>query len=163
MRSWEPAKPSPKGLFDNIDHELLLRAVRKHVTCKWALLYIERWLKAPMMREDGVIMERSRGTPQGGVITPRTQKVISAAVGTAGAPIGRRDAAGRGRWAADWDAVPAVPDDDGVITYQNLLETMRRTMRCRSRMSSVSAALRSRVRNAVSVSASRMNMARSPA
>ena len=33
-----------KGLFDNIDHELLLRAVRKHVTCKWALLYIERWL-----------------------------------------------------------------------------------------------------------------------
>ena len=37
-----------KGLFDNIDHELLLRAVRKHVTCKWALLYIERWLTAPM-------------------------------------------------------------------------------------------------------------------
>ena len=36
-----------KGLFDNIDHELLLRAVRKHVTCKWALLYIERWLTAP--------------------------------------------------------------------------------------------------------------------
>ena len=36
-----------KGLFDNIDHELLLRAVRKHVKCKWALLYIERWLKAP--------------------------------------------------------------------------------------------------------------------
>ena len=33
-----------KGLFDNINHELLLRAVRKHVTCKWALLYIERWL-----------------------------------------------------------------------------------------------------------------------
>jgi group II intron reverse transcriptase/maturase len=67
-----------KGLFDNIDHVLLLRAVRKHVTCKWALLYIERWLKAPMMQEDGVIMERSRGTPQGGVVTPRTHKVISA-------------------------------------------------------------------------------------
>ena len=31
-----------KGLFDNIDHELLLRAARKHVTCTWALLYIER-------------------------------------------------------------------------------------------------------------------------
>jgi Group II intron, maturase-specific domain/Reverse transcriptase (RNA-dependent DNA polymerase) len=42
-----------KGLFDNIDHVLLLRAVRKHVTCKWALLYIERWVKAPMMQEDG--------------------------------------------------------------------------------------------------------------
>src|SRR5262249_57889909 len=39
-----------RGLFDNIDHELLLRAVRKHVTCKWALLYIERWLKAPMVK-----------------------------------------------------------------------------------------------------------------
>src|SRR6516165_4825390 len=37
-----------KGLFDNIDHELLLRAVRKHVKYKWALLYIERWLTAPM-------------------------------------------------------------------------------------------------------------------
>jgi RNA-directed DNA polymerase len=59
-----------KGLFDNIDHELLLRAVHKHVTCKWALLYIERWLKAPMLQEDGVLMERSRGTPQGGVVSP---------------------------------------------------------------------------------------------
>jgi RNA-directed DNA polymerase len=59
-----------KGLFDNIDHELLLRAVRKHVTCKWALLYIERWLKAPMMQEDGAMVERNRGTPQGGVVSP---------------------------------------------------------------------------------------------
>jgi retron-type reverse transcriptase len=46
------------------------------VTCKWALLYIERWLKAPMVQEDGTTVERSRGTPQGGVITPLTQKVI---------------------------------------------------------------------------------------
>jgi RNA-directed DNA polymerase len=59
-----------KGLFDNIDHELLLRAVRKHVTCKWALLYIERWLTAPMEQEDGSVTERMRGTPQGGVISP---------------------------------------------------------------------------------------------
>jgi RNA-directed DNA polymerase len=59
-----------KGLFDNIDHELLLRAVRKHITCKWALLYIERWLKAPMVKEDGTTIERSRGTPQGGVVSP---------------------------------------------------------------------------------------------
>ena len=59
-----------KGLFDNIDHELLLRAVRKHITCKWALLYIERWLKAPMVQEDGTMIERSRGTPQGGVVSP---------------------------------------------------------------------------------------------
>jgi RNA-directed DNA polymerase len=58
-----------KGLFDNISHELLLKAVQKHVTCKWALLYIERWLTAPM-EQDGSTVERTRGTPQGGVISP---------------------------------------------------------------------------------------------
>lgn len=58
-----------KGLFDNINHELLLRAVRKHVKCKWALLYIERWLTAPMEQDNGRI-ERTRGTPQGGVVSP---------------------------------------------------------------------------------------------
>jgi RNA-directed DNA polymerase len=59
-----------RGLFDHIDHDLLLRAVRKHITCKWVLLYIERWLKAPMVLEDGTTVERSRGTPQGGVVSP---------------------------------------------------------------------------------------------
>ena len=59
-----------KGLFDNIDHELLLRAVRKHVTCKWARLYIERWLTVPMEHEDGTKAERKSGTPQGGVVSP---------------------------------------------------------------------------------------------
>ena len=58
-----------KGLFDNIDHELLLKAVQKHVTGKWALLYIERWLTAPM-EQNGIRIERTRGTPQGGVISP---------------------------------------------------------------------------------------------
>src|SRR3954464_1957122 len=59
-----------KGLFDNIDHTLLSRAVQKHVKCKWAILYIERWLTAPMVLEDGTRVERSRGTPQGGVVSP---------------------------------------------------------------------------------------------
>jgi group II intron reverse transcriptase/maturase len=59
-----------KGLFDNIDHELLLRAIRRHVTCKWALLYIERWLTAPMVQEEGTRIERICGTPQGGVVSP---------------------------------------------------------------------------------------------
>ena len=59
-----------KGLFDNIDHTLLLRAVQKHVKCKWAILYIERWLTASMVLEDGTRVERSRGTPQGGVVSP---------------------------------------------------------------------------------------------
>ena len=59
-----------RGLFDNIDHELLLRAIRRHVTCDWALLYIDRWLRAPMVQEDGTTMERNCGTPQGGVVSP---------------------------------------------------------------------------------------------
>jgi RNA-directed DNA polymerase len=58
-----------KGLFDNLPHEILLKAVRKHVQCKWALLYIGRWLTAPM-EKDGITIERTRGTPQGGVISP---------------------------------------------------------------------------------------------
>ena len=59
-----------KGLFDNIDHELLMRAVKTHTNCKWVLLYIERWLKAPFRGADGGIIERKSGTPQGGVISP---------------------------------------------------------------------------------------------
>jgi RNA-directed DNA polymerase len=59
-----------KGLFDNISHELLLKAVRKHVQEKWALLYIERWLTAPMEHENGTRVERNRGTPQGGIVSP---------------------------------------------------------------------------------------------
>lgn len=59
-----------KGLFDNIGHDLLMRAVRHHTNCKWTLLYIERWLKAPFKVEDGSIEIRTKGTPQGGVISP---------------------------------------------------------------------------------------------
>lgn len=59
-----------KGFFDNIDHELLMRAVRKHTDCKWVLLYIERWLKAPMQLPDNRLIDREKGTPQGGVVSP---------------------------------------------------------------------------------------------
>jgi RNA-directed DNA polymerase len=59
-----------KGFFDNIDHDLMMRALRKHTECKWVLLYVERWLKAPVLDEDGVEHMRDRGTPQGGVISP---------------------------------------------------------------------------------------------
>jgi RNA-directed DNA polymerase len=59
-----------KGLFDNIDHELLMKAVRKHTDSKWVILYIERWLKAPFQKKDGEMVERIAGTPQGGVISP---------------------------------------------------------------------------------------------
>lgn len=59
-----------KGLFDNIDHELLMKAVRKHTDNPWVILYIQRWLKAPLQMPDGAIKERTKGTPQGGVISP---------------------------------------------------------------------------------------------
>ena len=59
-----------RGFFDNLDHELVLRAVRKHTDCKWVLLYVERWLKAPVQLSDGTQSPRDRGTPQGGVISP---------------------------------------------------------------------------------------------
>jgi RNA-directed DNA polymerase len=58
-----------KGLFDNINHEKLMKAVRGHVKGKWALLYIERWLTVPIQYKDR-LEARTRGTPQGGVISP---------------------------------------------------------------------------------------------
>ena len=59
-----------KGYFESIDWELLLKAVRRHTDCAWVLLYIERWLKVPVQMEDGSIVPRTAGTPQGGVISP---------------------------------------------------------------------------------------------
>jgi group II intron reverse transcriptase/maturase len=59
-----------KGFFDTIDHDLLMRMVRKHTECDWVILYIERWLKAPSQSKDGNVTQRERGTPQGGVISP---------------------------------------------------------------------------------------------
>ncbi|POZ62041.1 reverse transcriptase domain-containing protein, partial [Chromobacterium alticapitis] len=53
-----------------IDHQLLLKALRKHCQEPWVLLYVERWLKAPMQMADGTITERTCGTPQGGVVSP---------------------------------------------------------------------------------------------
>ncbi len=58
-----------RGLFDNIDHTLLMKAVRKHTRESWILLYIERWLKVPT-EIDGQLIARDRGTPQGGVVSP---------------------------------------------------------------------------------------------
>ncbi|MCP3952354.1 MAG: group II intron reverse transcriptase/maturase, partial [Desulfobacterales bacterium] len=50
-----------KGLFDNIGHDLLMRAVKHHTECSWVILYIERWLKAPFQKEDGTLVERPQG------------------------------------------------------------------------------------------------------
>ena len=59
-----------RAFFDSIDWELLLKAVRQHTDCPWVLLYVERWLKAPVQMEDGSVVPRTAGTPQGGVISP---------------------------------------------------------------------------------------------
>jgi RNA-directed DNA polymerase len=58
-----------KKLFDNLRHDLLLKAVRKNVQCKWALLTSNDELTAPM-EKDGERIKRTRGTPQGGLISP---------------------------------------------------------------------------------------------
>jgi len=59
-----------KGFFDNIDHELMMRAVRAHTKEKWVLLYIDRWLKAPVKMVDDTLEFPKKGTPQGGVVSP---------------------------------------------------------------------------------------------
>jgi group II intron reverse transcriptase/maturase len=60
-----------KGFFDNIDHEKLMKAVRKHVPENWACMYIMRWLNSPVLKIDGKLEEKQgKGTPQGGVISP---------------------------------------------------------------------------------------------
>jgi len=59
-----------KGFFDNIDQDLLLKAVSHYCTEKWVLLYVERWLKAGIIQADGTFKPSLTGTPQGGVISP---------------------------------------------------------------------------------------------
>nr|WP_236674424.1 group II intron reverse transcriptase/maturase [Paraburkholderia hospita] len=59
-----------KAAFDQIDHALLMKAVRRHIKESWILLYIERWLTAPFETADGENLPRTRGTPQGGVVSP---------------------------------------------------------------------------------------------
>jgi len=59
-----------RAFFDTLDHELVLRAVRHHTDLKWILLYVERWLKAPLQREDGTLVAREQGSPQGSAISP---------------------------------------------------------------------------------------------
>lgn len=59
-----------KGFFDAIPHDLVERAVARHTDLAWVRLYVARWLRAPMQRPDGMLDPRTRGTPQGGVISP---------------------------------------------------------------------------------------------
>jgi RNA-directed DNA polymerase len=59
-----------RAFFDSVPWDLMLKAVERHTDSKWVMLYVERWLKAPMLRSDGSLVERIKGTPQGGPISP---------------------------------------------------------------------------------------------
>jgi RNA-directed DNA polymerase len=59
-----------RAFFDSVSWELMLRAVARHSDQKWVVMYVERWLKAPMQRPDGTLVQRVKGTPQGGPISP---------------------------------------------------------------------------------------------
>jgi group II intron reverse transcriptase/maturase len=59
-----------KAFFDSLDHDLVERAVAHHTDIPWLRLYIARWLRAPVQRPDGTTEPRTRGTPQGGVVSP---------------------------------------------------------------------------------------------
>ncbi|MGH8991548.1 MAG: group II intron reverse transcriptase/maturase [Acidimicrobiia bacterium] len=59
-----------RAFFDSIPHDLLLKAVSKHTDLRWVLLYVQRWLTAPLQTVDGALVKRDRGTPQGSAISP---------------------------------------------------------------------------------------------
>ena len=56
--------------FDTVPWDLMLRAVRSVTDCRWVLLYVTRWLAAPLQRPDGTLVERDKGTPQGSAVSP---------------------------------------------------------------------------------------------
>jgi RNA-directed DNA polymerase len=64
-----------RAFFDSLPHDLVERAVAHHTDLPWVRLYVARWLRAPVQRPDGTREERTKGTPQGGVSTPWTQKI----------------------------------------------------------------------------------------
>ena len=61
------------GFFDNVSHDLIVKAVKANTDLKWVVLYVERWLKAPLQHPDGTLEQRDRGTPQGSAMTAPTQ------------------------------------------------------------------------------------------
>lgn len=58
-----------RSFFDSIDHELMMKGVMYYTTEKWVLMYIERWLKADVVKQNGKVEKRTKGTPQGGVVS----------------------------------------------------------------------------------------------
>ena len=80
-RCWEfdwVAGSGIRAFFDSVPHDLVVRAVEGLQLPPWVLLYVTRWLAAPVVMPDGGARPRDRGTPQGSAVTPPTQKAISA-------------------------------------------------------------------------------------
>jgi RNA-directed DNA polymerase len=79
QRCWRYAwvvKFDIKGAFDNLSHTLMMKALRHHTDCKWILLYSERWLTAPLQHPDGRLEVRTKGTAQGGVVSPLLMNLV---------------------------------------------------------------------------------------
>ena len=62
-----------RAFFDSLDHDLILKAVAAHTRQRWFLLYLRRWLQAPLQRQDGTLVQRDRGTAQGSAISRSRQ------------------------------------------------------------------------------------------
>ncbi len=56
--------------FDSVDHDLMVKAVEVNTDQRWVVLYVKRWLSAPLVLPDGTVRERDRGTPQGSAVSP---------------------------------------------------------------------------------------------
>src|SRR5260370_42267401 len=62
--------------FDSVDHDLMVKAVEANTDQKWVVLYVKRWLTAPMQLPDGTVVERDRGTPPGSAVSPVVDTLI---------------------------------------------------------------------------------------
>ena len=93
-----------KSLFDSIPHDLVERDVAHHTDLAWVRLYVGRWLRAPVEHPGGTLVERTKGTPQGGVVSKRSVSgpaQAAARVASSGCQFqGRSSAMRRAGWSA---------------------------------------------------------------
>lgn len=65
-----------KSFFDSIPWHLIEKAVAHHTELSWIRLYVKRWLQTPAEKEDGILVERTCGTPQGSVVSPLLANLV---------------------------------------------------------------------------------------
>jgi RNA-directed DNA polymerase len=99
-----------RSFFDSLDHELILKAVAARTRQRWILLYLRRWLHAPLQQQDGTLVQWDRGTPQGSAITPPTHlAMFTLRVGV-------------GSFAGAFADGDAVPDGDRVRADEDVFD-----------------------------------------